>query len=329
MNFKKGIISKCTCLTMTTALMLGAAPQLTYAQGFIHNTDIEASTNTIIEERLIFSDDFEDGLRQWIISNPDTNNPRIEVDANGNHFLRAEEGERASKTMHFKPNTTYRIYLDLAGRPESVVRVYELIPGEHPVDIHEARFLHPNMSPNLIEFTTGDDVNGQYTYLSLESQGAPGESWAHFDNIRVYELIEIEQPNLILNGDFSEGLNHWVGKAEISNISGVNHATVRNGAPISQAVRLQQLQEYTLTFNALQGTTPVNGVVTILGLSDNAPSSFEVLAHEEFSNTRMWESPVLNFNTGDNDGVIVLILPNLNSEYTVTNIRLVERHGLK
>ena len=59
--------------------------------------------------------DFEDGLNNWILSNPNSSTENIGTSEPGNHYLKLIHADTAYQPVTVKPNTEYTLTFDIAG----------------------------------------------------------------------------------------------------------------------------------------------------------------------------------------------------------------------
>ncbi|PEI80231.1 choline-binding protein A, partial [Bacillus toyonensis] len=59
--------------------------------------------------------DFEDGLNNWILSNPNSSTENIGTSEPGNHYLKLIHADTAYQLVTVKPNTEYTLTFDIAG----------------------------------------------------------------------------------------------------------------------------------------------------------------------------------------------------------------------
>ncbi|MED3127233.1 choline-binding protein A, partial [Bacillus wiedmannii] len=70
--------------------------------------------------------DFEDGLNNWILSNPNSSTENIGTSEPGNHYLKLIHADTAYQPVTVKPNTEYTLTFDIAG---SIVSPSEVTVG--------------------------------------------------------------------------------------------------------------------------------------------------------------------------------------------------------
>ncbi|WP_252210990.1 hypothetical protein [Enterococcus durans] len=68
---------------------------------------VAVSTQGSVEEVIIKNGEFNEGLKDWIVSSPGENNPSLVVDSNGNQYVKATNGENILQYVQLKPNSTY------------------------------------------------------------------------------------------------------------------------------------------------------------------------------------------------------------------------------
>ncbi|WP_206854714.1 carbohydrate binding domain-containing protein [Candidatus Enterococcus mangumiae] len=175
---KKNNLKKIAAASMLL-LTLGG-PAVTFATS--QSTGDLASISSQVEEQLaIKNGDFNDGLNNWIVSNPGTQNPKIE-ELNGNKYVVATYGENIHQYLTLKPNTTYTFGYDVAGSADFPAKVEfgTMNHDEGFVSLEETAHNNENWTRREFTFTTPATEN---TYILRFS--STGNGWAKFDNIQV------------------------------------------------------------------------------------------------------------------------------------------------
>ncbi len=78
---------------------------------------VAVSTQGSVEEVIIKNGEFNEGLKDSIVSSPGENNPSLVVDSNGNQYVKATNGENILQYVQLKPNSTYRFAYYVIGDP--------------------------------------------------------------------------------------------------------------------------------------------------------------------------------------------------------------------
>ncbi|SEB23093.1 carbohydrate binding domain-containing protein [Bacillus nitratireducens] len=139
--------------------------------------------------------DFEDGLNNWILSNPNSSTENIGTSEPGNHYLKLINADTAYQLVTVKPNTEYTLTFDIAGSivSPSEVTVGNLNANQEIVPLTKKQYTGFKPEHHEIKFKTGEDVSNFAVKLASTANGR-----VKFDNV---QLKEKENP-YILNIDF-------------------------------------------------------------------------------------------------------------------------------
>lgn len=139
--------------------------------------------------------DFEDGLNNWILSNPNSSTENIGTSEPGNHYLKLIHADTAYQLVTVRPNTEYTLTFDIAGSivSPSEVTVGNLNANQEIVPLTKKQYTGFKPEHHEIKFKTGEDVSNFAVKLASTENGR-----VKFDNV---QLKEKENP-YILNIDF-------------------------------------------------------------------------------------------------------------------------------
>ena len=153
---------------------------------------VAVSTQGSVEEVIIKNGEFNEGLKDWIVSSPGENNPSLVVDSNGNQYVKATNGENILQYVQLKPNSTYRFAYYVIGDPvfPAIVEFGTLNhdQGYHP--LKEEKHYNIAWKQHEFIFTTPTDEN---TYVIRFASSGNGE--AKFDNIQA-AWLDLESPSI-------------------------------------------------------------------------------------------------------------------------------------
>ena len=156
---------------------------------------VAVSTQGSVEEVIIKNGEFNEGLKDWIVSSPGENNPSLVVDSNGNQYVKATNGENILQYVQLKPNSTYRFAYYVIGDPvfPAIVEFGTLNhdQGYHP--LKEEKHYNIAWKQHEFIFTTPTDEN---TYVIRFASSGNGE--AKFDNIQA-AWLDLESPSIPQN----------------------------------------------------------------------------------------------------------------------------------
>ncbi|MCW9132940.1 choline-binding protein A [Bacillus paramycoides] len=209
--------------------------------------------------------DFEDGLNNWILSNPNSSTENLGTSEPGNHYLKLIHADTAYQLVTVKPNTEYTLTFDIAGSivSPSEVTVGNLNANQEIVPLTKKQYTGFKPEHHEMKFKTGEDVSNFAVKLASTANGR-----VKFDNVQLKE----KEKSYILNIDFDhnsslEPLKPWGGiNYNIEEHAGVNNSKGIhiNGGNIdggfSGLVTLKPNTTYILSASgkALQGTIYVS-----------------------------------------------------------------------
>ena len=206
---------------------------------------VAVSTQGSVEEVIIKNGEFNEGLKDWIVSSPGENNPSLVVDSNGNQYVKATNGENILQYVQLKPNSTYRFAYYVIGDPvfPAIVEFGTLNhdQGYHP--LKEEKHYNIAWKQHEFIFTTPTDEN---TYVIRFASSGNGE--AKFDNIQA-AWLDLESPstpqNLLVESVTSDTVSlSW--DASTDNI-GVAGYRVYRDKQLVQEVQGEQFTDTGLT----------------------------------------------------------------------------------
>ena len=139
--------------------------------------------------------DFEDGLNNWILSNPNSSTENIGTSEPGNHYLKLIHADTAYQLVTVKPNTEYTLTFDIAGSivSPSEVTVGNLNANQEIVPLTKKQYTGFKPEHHEMKFKTGEDVSNFAVKLASTANGR-----AKFDNVQLKE----KEKSYILNMDF-------------------------------------------------------------------------------------------------------------------------------
>ncbi|MED2919803.1 choline-binding protein A [Bacillus thuringiensis] len=139
--------------------------------------------------------DFEDGLNNWILSNPNSSTENIGTSEPGNHYLKLIHADTAYQLVTVKPNTEYTLTFDLAGSivSPSEVTVGNLNANQEIVPLTKKQYTGFKPEHHEIKFKTGEDVSNFAVKLASTANGR-----VKFDNVQLKE----KEKSYIFNIDF-------------------------------------------------------------------------------------------------------------------------------
>ncbi|MEI4624049.1 carbohydrate binding domain-containing protein [Bacillus cereus] len=167
--------------------------------------------------------DFEDGLNNWILSNPNASTENIGTSEPGNHYLKLIHADTAYQLVTVKPNTEYTLTFDIAGSigSPSEVTVGNLNATQEIVPLTKKQYTGFKSEHHEMKFKTGEDVSNFAIKLASTANGR-----VKFDNVQLKE----KEKSYILNIDFDnnsslEPLKPWGNiKYNIEEHAGVNNS---------------------------------------------------------------------------------------------------------
>ena len=156
---------------------------------------VAVSTQGSVEEVIIKNGEFNEGLKDWIVSSPGENNPSLVVDSNGNQYVKATNGENILQYVQLKPNSTYRFAYYVIGDPvfPAIVEFGTLNHDQGYHSLKEEKHYNIAWKQHEFIFTTPTDEN---TYVIRFASSGNGE--AKFDNIQA-AWLDLESPSIPQN----------------------------------------------------------------------------------------------------------------------------------
>ncbi|WP_410985004.1 carbohydrate binding domain-containing protein [Bacillus cereus] len=139
--------------------------------------------------------DFEDGLNNWILSNPNSSTENIGTSETGNHYLKSIHADTAYQLVTVKPNTEYTLTFDVAGSIGSPaeVTVGNLNTNQEIVPLTKKQYTGFKPEHHEMKFKTEEDVSNFAVKLASTANGR-----VKFDNVQLKE----KEKSYILNIDF-------------------------------------------------------------------------------------------------------------------------------
>ena len=206
---------------------------------------VAVSTQGSVEEVIIKNGEFNEGLKDWIVSSPGENNPSLVVDSNGNQYVKATNGENILQYVQLKPNSTYRFAYYVIGDPvfPAIVEFGTLNHDQGYHSLKEEKHYNIAWKQHEFIFTTPTDEN---TYVIRFASSGNGE--AKFDNIQA-AWLDLESPsipqNLLVESVTSDTVSlSW--DASTDNIGVVGYRVYRD-KQLVQEVQGEQFTDTGLT----------------------------------------------------------------------------------
>ncbi|MGH1865850.1 fibronectin type III domain-containing protein [Enterococcus durans] len=203
------------------------------------------STQGSVEEVIIKNGEFNEGLKDWIVSSPGENNPSLVVDSNGNQYVKATNGENILQYVQLKPNSTYRFAYYVIGDPvfPAIVEFGTLNHDQGYHSLKEEKHYNIAWKQHEFIFTTPTDENA---YVIRFASSGNGE--AKFDNIQA-AWLDLESPsipqNLLVESVTSDTVSlSW--DASTDNIGVVGYRVYRD-KQLVQEVQGEQFTDTGLT----------------------------------------------------------------------------------
>ena len=324
-------------MLMAALTGIGGAGTSVYAQtlssGNIRSQQTISTNDNSSFANIILTEDFESGSGGWVISNPGSGNPSIEVDSEGNHYLYASQGERAHHFLGLRPNTTYQITLDVAAGSSAVpaiVRISYNPFDQQPSTVEEFRFTNTTMQTHTVVFTTGEQTTD--LALSLESYTTVGQ--ARFDNIEVAQregVWERQFLNTFINDLLQVDCGVWhniqvlVGVLTGEDDHGAAFLSQYKDEDIFKFYDLEPNTTYRFSLSATQFpaflTYNTDLMVTTVSGGHNVSRTFDLLPG--LGNQRLWQRFTIEFTTTDNvSDATFTINTNRNTDILLDNIEL-------
>ncbi|MCJ2168658.1 fibronectin type III domain-containing protein [Enterococcus durans] len=238
---------------------------------------VAVSTQGSVEEVIIKNGEFNEGLKDWIVSSPGENNPSLVVDSNGNQYVKATNGENILQYVQLKPNSTYRFAYYVIGDPvfPAIVEFGTLNHDQGYHSLKEEKHYNIAWKQHEFIFTTPTDEN---TYVIRFASSGNGE--AKFDNIQA-AWLDLESPsipqNLLVESVTSDTVSlSW--DASTDNIGVAGYRVYRD----KQLVQEVQGEQFTDT--GLTEDTEYTYEVRAFDIAGNqSEASYEVFARTSVS----------------------------------------------
>ncbi|MBC6974926.1 choline-binding protein A [Bacillus sp. Xin] len=203
--------------------------------------------------------DFEDGLNNWILSNPNSSTENIGTSEPGNHYLKLIHADTAYQLVTVKPNTEYTLTFDVAGSIGSPaeVTVGNLNATQEIVPLTKKQYTGFKPEHHEVKFKTEEDVSNFAVKLASTANGR-----VKFDNVQLKE----KEKSYILNMDFDhnsslEPLKPWGNiKYNIEDHAGVNnskglHVNASVGSALFGSITLKPNTTYILSASGKVNTS--------------------------------------------------------------------------
>ncbi|HEK9104027.1 TPA: choline-binding protein A [Bacillus pseudomycoides] len=222
--------------------------------------------------------DFEEGLNNWILSNPNSSTENIGTSEPGNHYLKLIHADTAYQLVTVKPHTEYTLTFDVAGSIGSPaeVTVGNLNATQEIVPLTKKQYTGFKPEHHEMKFKTEEDVSNFAVKLASTANGR-----AKFDNVQLKE----KEKSYILNMDFDhnsslEPLKPWGNiKYNIEEHAGVNnskglHLNASYGGYISGFITLKPNTTYILSASG-KANTPGSEVWVSVGVNGRGQADLE------------------------------------------------------
>ncbi|WP_368936779.1 choline-binding protein A [Bacillus sp. SH8-8] len=221
--------------------------------------------------------DFEDGLNNWILSNPNSSTENIGTSEPGNHYLKLIHADTAYQLVTVKPYTEYTLTFDIAGSivSPSEVTVGNLNANQEIVPLTKKQYTGFKPEHQEIKFKTGEDVSNFAVKLASTANGR-----VKFDNVQ----LKAKEKSYILNMDFDHNssleplkpfgdINYNIeDHAGVNNSKGL-HLNTSFGGYISGSITLKPNTTYILSVSG-KVTTPDRYVDTSVYVNGRGLAGF-------------------------------------------------------
>ncbi|MEY8445306.1 carbohydrate binding domain-containing protein, partial [Enterococcus ratti] len=184
--------------------------------------------NKAVEEVIVKNGEFDDGLNEWIVSNPGGNNPCLVTDSNGNNYVKASNGENILQYVQLKPRMTYKFTYYVIGSSAfpAIVEFGTLNHDEGYKPLKEEKHYEEVWKQHEFTFTTPEEDN---TYVIRFASS--GNGTAYFDNVQATSM-DLEAPvipkNLKVAGVTSNSVSlSW--EAATDNVGVTGYLLYRDG----------------------------------------------------------------------------------------------------
>ncbi|EEM01793.1 choline-binding protein A [Bacillus pseudomycoides] len=279
------------------------------------------SADSLFISEQITNGNFEDGLNNWALSNPNSSNENIGTSETGNHYLQLIHEDTALQLVAVKPNTEYTLTFDVAGiiGSPAEVTVGNLDSTQKIVPLIKKQYTGFKPAHHEFKFETGEDVSNFTVKFASTGNGR-----AKFDNVK------LKGKSYILNVDFDRNTNldplklwGYVNSSieehvGINNSKGI-HLTGSNGGFEGYAT-FKPNTTYTLSAN---GKIVSSGRKVIVGAGINGVGEKTL----EFTSSQ-YEQKSVEFTTGDTEasGKVYIYIPSGGScDAYLDDIVLVEK----
>ncbi|WP_435868788.1 carbohydrate binding domain-containing protein [Bacillus mycoides] len=151
------------------------------------------SADSLSASEQVTNGDFEDGLNNWALSNPNSSNENIGTSEMGNHYLKLIHEDNAYQLVTIKPNTKYTLSFDVAGiiGPPAEVTVGNLDSNQKIVPLIKNQYTGFKPAHHEFNFETSEGVSNFAVNFAFTGDGR-----AKFDN------VQLKGKSYILNVDF-------------------------------------------------------------------------------------------------------------------------------
>ncbi|MBF8808155.1 MAG: fibronectin type III domain-containing protein [Enterococcus lacertideformus] len=239
------------------------------------------------ENVIIKNGEFNDGLNDWVVSNPEGNNPSLVTDASGNNYVQATYGESIMQYVQLKPSTHYKFTYYVYGGSSAFPAIVEFGTLNHDEGfkpLAEEQHYEEAWKQHEFTFTTPEEEN---TYIIRFA--STGNGTAYFDNIQATSL-DLEAPSaplqLKVDGVTTSSVSLSWGPAT-DNVGVTSYLIYRDGEQIDEVsgetlaytnTGLTENTAYTYTIYAVDKagnrSAPSNSITTSTAAEDNeAPSA--------------------------------------------------------
>ncbi|MFE4764470.1 carbohydrate binding domain-containing protein [Bacillus mycoides] len=262
------------------------------------------SADSLSVSEQVTNGDFEDGLNNWALSNPNSSNENIGTSETGNHYLKLTHEDNAYQLVTVKPNTKYTLSFDVAGiiGSPAEVTVGNLDSNQKIVPLIKNQYTGFNPAHHEFKFETSQGVSNFAVNFASTGNGR-----AKFDN------VQLKEKSYILNVDFDQNasldpLKQWgYINSSIEEHVGINnskgiHLTGSNGGFEGYAT-FKPNTTYTLSAN---GKIVSSGRKVTVGTEINGVGEKTL----EFTSSQ-YEQKSVEFTTGDTEvsGKVYIYIP--------------------
>ncbi|UNT71650.1 choline-binding protein A (plasmid) [Bacillus sp. N447-1] len=240
--------------------------------------------------------DFEDGLNNWILSNPNSSTENIGTSEPGNHYLKLIHADTAYQLVTVKPNTEYTLTFDIAGSivSPSEVTVGNLNANQEIVPLTKKQYTGFKPEHHEMKFKTGEDVSNFAVKLASTANGR-----AKFDNVQLKE----KEKSYILNIDFDRNSNFEIFKPHGDvNYNIEEHVGINNSKGLhlsgsgGMLIGLVTLKPNTTYIMSASGKIMTPGKIVYVGVAINGMNT----AYMQFTSSQ-YEQKSIEFTTPNNN----------------------------